>query len=354
MFYKSLRDPFAARVEYKDQGGRLFSLEEMYFCDGCSMLYSRFDLTEEIESFYCPHCLDNLPSSEAMLYLARCSKCFECPICFNTLCTIVSHDSSCHLSCFYCRWNSRIVGLEANKAEALITMALQREKDSPRKTEMSEIVNIFRKSSQEMAREKELQARIQRRRRSLGMQFPIVEPRERPKGPWRLDHLESKLKERDDKYTTTDVKESAKKGVKLHQLSMEDMDELTQRSKEQEDLLLLPLDEVASIDQRSRCAETLTCMLFPQRKPLLTKRSRRCPAVRLVCSNNSCFNSAENMSSVRRLTHAHLLLTRSSTLRSGFYQGFIWRIFQKYSLFKLFRQYYYSETKNLVNLPFIW
>eukprot|EP00916_Digyalum_oweni_P020564 GHVL01034276.1.p1 GENE.GHVL01034276.1~~GHVL01034276.1.p1 ORF type:complete len:317 (+),score=38.03 GHVL01034276.1:38-988(+) len=198
MFYKSLRDPFAARVEYKDQGGRLFSLEEMYFCDGCSMLYSRFDLTEEIESFYCPHCLDNLPSSEAMLYLARCSKCFECPICFNTLCTIVSHDSSCHLSCFYCRWNSRIVGLEANKAEALITMALQREKDSPRKTEMSEIVNIFRKSSQEMAREKELQARIQRRRRSLGMQFPIVEPRERPKGPWRLDHLESKLKERDD------------------------------------------------------------------------------------------------------------------------------------------------------------
>merc|ERR1719316_617386 len=92
-------------------------LSQLYFCDGCSRVVSRRDLAEDVDSYYCPHCLENMPSSEAMLYGMRCSKCWECPACCSTL-TPMAHmpsgtgaaagtEQSYYLACGYCRWSSR-------------------------------------------------------------------------------------------------------------------------------------------------------------------------------------------------------------------------------------------------------
>ena len=52
-----------------------------YACRQCQRVECGLCVAEELESFFCPHCLDNLPSAEAALHGGRCSKCFECPVC---------------------------------------------------------------------------------------------------------------------------------------------------------------------------------------------------------------------------------------------------------------------------------
>lgn len=69
------------------------------------------DLSEDVDSYYCPHCLENMPSSEAMLCGMRCSKCWECPVCSSTLTPCIANPSSkeqtYHFACSYCRWSSK-------------------------------------------------------------------------------------------------------------------------------------------------------------------------------------------------------------------------------------------------------
>ena len=69
------------------------------------------DLSEDVDSYYCPHCLENMPSSEAMLCGMRCSKCWECPVCSSALTPCIANPSfkeqTYHFACSYCRWSSK-------------------------------------------------------------------------------------------------------------------------------------------------------------------------------------------------------------------------------------------------------
>ncbi|CEM33987.1 unnamed protein product [Vitrella brassicaformis CCMP3155] len=270
--------------------GRLFPLEELYFCDACSLVCSRYGLTEEIDSYYCPHCLENMPSSEAMLYLNRCSKCFECPICFNTLTITAAHDGKCFFSCQFCRWSSGEIQLEAEKPDMLVAAAFQKERDSPHRTEMNKLVETFRKASQEITRERELQARM--RRRSITLFLPATSGEGSKRGsksgggahPWVVEDLENMLKDKKTKLKTMSIRTTTKKGVRIESISLKDLiapsDEKARSIAEQlKSLDETPTDTIASLDQRTRCineeAHTLSG-LIPSRKPLLTKRSRRC------------------------------------------------------------------------------
>ena len=99
----------------------LFALSSLYFCDSCSKVLCRKDLAEDVDSYYCPHCLENMPSSEAMLCGMRCSKCWECPVCSSTLTPCIANPSSkeptYHFACSYCRWSSK-GKQEADKPES--------------------------------------------------------------------------------------------------------------------------------------------------------------------------------------------------------------------------------------------
>eukprot|EP00929_Paragymnodinium_shiwhaense_P009316 TRINITY_DN113444_c0_g1_i1.p1 TRINITY_DN113444_c0_g1~~TRINITY_DN113444_c0_g1_i1.p1 ORF type:complete len:776 (-),score=213.47 TRINITY_DN113444_c0_g1_i1:356-2683(-) len=145
-------------------------LRQLYFCDGCSRLVSRRDLQEDVDSYFCPHCLENMPSSEAMLYGMRCSKCWECPVCSCTLSMSSSTGKDAsgtathtyYLACSYCRWSSR-GKIEAAQPEPLISKVIALEREGEQKQRMSALVDCFRSKAQEQQREKDLAQRLIRR-----------------------------------------------------------------------------------------------------------------------------------------------------------------------------------------------
>ncbi len=87
---------------------------------------------EEIESFYCPQCLENYPSSEASTYKSRCPRveCLKCPYCTTVLTTIVSHlngyeGPQTYLSCGYCFWDSVHINLVAKTGAELFNKIME-------------------------------------------------------------------------------------------------------------------------------------------------------------------------------------------------------------------------------------
>ncbi|EEA06665.1 uncharacterized protein CMU_013400 [Cryptosporidium muris RN66] len=71
--------------------GELSNLDTCYYCESCNKIINGVETNLEIESYYCPNCLDNIPSSEAFETNFCCSRCFDCPRCSSTL---VNIDSS--------------------------------------------------------------------------------------------------------------------------------------------------------------------------------------------------------------------------------------------------------------------
>jgi len=141
-------------------------LAQLYFCDSCSRVVSRRELSEDVDSYYCPNCLELMPSSEAALYGMRCSKCWECPVCFSTLTTAavgaVAGEQTFHLACGYCRWSSR-GRFEAQQPEVLFAQIMAREREGEPRQRMAVLAEAFRTRAQEQQRERELAQRLRRR-----------------------------------------------------------------------------------------------------------------------------------------------------------------------------------------------
>ena len=53
------------------RGPEALPLSLLYFCDGCSRIVSKRDLAEDIDAYFCPHCLENMSPSEATLHGIR-------------------------------------------------------------------------------------------------------------------------------------------------------------------------------------------------------------------------------------------------------------------------------------------
>lgn len=174
MFYIIKGDPFSmfhplvsldddVGVLIQTNCGRCLPMEELYFCDHCSELKSRFEVADEIDSFYCPNCLENLPTSEAMVYGNRCTKCFECPLCKSMLHQLTLPSGMICFGCSYCHWNSRDFGLVANRMDELRSMLLFVEKDTYEYRGMTQRMDVYRRAAQEQAPDKELQNRLNRK-----------------------------------------------------------------------------------------------------------------------------------------------------------------------------------------------
>lgn len=221
--YGASSQPPAFHIDYltgddaKESGAcpQCLPLGQLYFCDGCSRVVSRQDLTEDVDSYYCPHCLENMPSSEAMLYGMRCSKCWECPICSSTLtmCTsTVGTEPIYHLSCGFCRWSSR-GRLEAPQPEHLVKKIIELERQCEPRTRICVLIDAFRSRAQEQQKERDHMQRMRRRSSisrgsvlgSIGGKRHMTLRRShsmrdgRPAGPWTIEMLESKLQDKSAK-----------------------------------------------------------------------------------------------------------------------------------------------------------
>ncbi|XP_068222364.1 dynactin subunit 4-like [Palaemon carinicauda] len=100
-------------------------ITSIYFCRHCLKLRCGNCVSHEVDTLFCPNCLENMPSTEARLKKNRCANCFDCPSCGHTLSTRATSiqapnpdDSSktvarkvYYLACTSCRWTSRDVNL---------------------------------------------------------------------------------------------------------------------------------------------------------------------------------------------------------------------------------------------------
>ncbi|KAM9985459.1 hypothetical protein ACTFIZ_009002 [Dictyostelium cf. discoideum] len=98
-------------IKYSCNCGKAYHVSELYYCSGCLKTNCKFCITEEIDCFYCPNCLEHVSSVEASLNGNRCKKCFDCPICFNILTYSASTNAATgnetfFLNCAFCKWNS--------------------------------------------------------------------------------------------------------------------------------------------------------------------------------------------------------------------------------------------------------
>lgn len=112
-------------VQYKCSCGSLKPICRLYFCRHCLDIRCGFCVSHEVDSHYCPNCMENMPSAEARLKKNRCANCFDCPHCSHTLSTRATsmaapspEDPSkmvakkvYYLACAFCRWTSRDIGL---------------------------------------------------------------------------------------------------------------------------------------------------------------------------------------------------------------------------------------------------
>ncbi|XP_034935841.1 dynactin subunit 4 [Chelonus insularis] len=115
-------------VRYVCNCGSLKSISRIYFCRHCLKIRCGYCVSHEIDSHYCPVCLENLPSSEVRLKKNKCSNCFDCPCCFQTLTVRAGHTpiravnsgeevkastpkKVYYLCCPLCRWSSRDAGI---------------------------------------------------------------------------------------------------------------------------------------------------------------------------------------------------------------------------------------------------
>lgn len=123
-------EDFLRIVRYLCSCGHVQPLCRLYFCRYCSDLRCGQCVSHEVDSHYCPNCLENMPSAEARLKKNRCANCFDCPSCGHTLSTRATSmtiaapltegeaqpskgiTKKYHLACHSCRWNTRDINLQ--------------------------------------------------------------------------------------------------------------------------------------------------------------------------------------------------------------------------------------------------
>lgn len=134
------------------------SLSDLLFCEDCDAVRCNSCAACEVACYYCPNCLFEVPSASVRgeknrcgplilleascaggeltrLSLDRCARnCFQCPQCDHTLSVVASDPAPSlplntaaasvgeppyFLTCTFCRWDSKEVGIEFEKPTGL-------------------------------------------------------------------------------------------------------------------------------------------------------------------------------------------------------------------------------------------
>jgi len=275
------------RVKYLCSCGLPQPLSKLYFCRHCLDLRCGFCVLHEVDSHYCPNCLENMPSAEARLKKNRCANCFDCPSCGHTLSTRASsmpikaptEDGTAiktvtkklyYLACAFCRWTSRDAGLP----DQTVASGAWPQPEAPEAARFATLQDHYRTLAQREKLEKEnrrfygrklsymqltdkygLSATVARRRAGLPPLHSLTSkptPQEGNTGQVPLAPAESKMMEEVEKF---DVE------------SMFNHDDP------------VDLSSIATLEQRLAQIDIQpesVLKLFPRHKYLMIKRSQRC------------------------------------------------------------------------------
>lgn len=251
----------------------------LYFCRHCIKLRCPLCVSHEVDSYYCPNCLENMPSAEAKVKKNRCANCFDCPSCGNTLSTratavAIQSDKSgddgkatqakkvYYLACGFCRWSSRDVGIE----DKSVASGAWQEQESPAAKRVNTLVEYYRQLATKEKVEREKKKLTKRRNyMHISDKFNLSSLTRRKSSLSYLTSFSSKGKEMVDEEVV----------LKNPSEAVEEVETLAEEFYNK----TLILEKVPNLQQRL-CQpdfqpETLAD-LHPRHKHLLAKRSQRC------------------------------------------------------------------------------
>lgn len=153
------------KVKYGCSCGSYHPITKIYFCRHCSKLRCGDCVSHEVDSHYCPNCLEYMPSPEARVKKHRCSNCFDCPSCMHTLSIRASSvqlpslddpnktvpKKVYYLACGFCRWTSRDVGIPDQTGAS----GGWQEQENPHYKRISSLLEYYRVLAQQEKFEKE-------------------------------------------------------------------------------------------------------------------------------------------------------------------------------------------------------
>lgn len=118
-------------VQYKCSCDNYRRLNCTYFCRHCMALRCRSCVAHEVDSQYCQHCLEYIPTIDPKFQMNKCASCYQCPSCQHLLSTSVLSISppvndpqqqpdeivkrTCQLICEFCRWSSDTFIIEGSR-----------------------------------------------------------------------------------------------------------------------------------------------------------------------------------------------------------------------------------------------
>ncbi len=124
------------RVQGLCSCNRSCPISQLYFCRHCYDVRCGNCVSHEVDSHYCPNCLENMTSAEAKMRKHRCGNCFDCPSCGHTLSTrgtfalaappgaspgtaaAATPQKTYYLVCAFCRWSTRDSGIPDQRASS--------------------------------------------------------------------------------------------------------------------------------------------------------------------------------------------------------------------------------------------
>uniref|UniRef100_A0A3P8WEQ1 Dynactin subunit 4 n=1 Tax=Cynoglossus semilaevis TaxID=244447 RepID=A0A3P8WEQ1_CYNSE len=135
---------------------------------------------KEVDSHYCPSCLENMPSAEAKLKKNRCANCFDCPCCMHTLSTRATNipaplpddptktamKKAYYLACGFCRWTSRDVGM----ADKSVASGGWQEPENPYTQRINKLIEYYQHLAHRERQERDRQ-KLARRRQCMPLAF---------------------------------------------------------------------------------------------------------------------------------------------------------------------------------------
>ncbi|EFN61229.1 Dynactin subunit 4 [Camponotus floridanus] len=267
-------------VRYVCNCGSLKPISKIYFCRHCLMIRCGYCVCQKVDSHYCPNCMENLPSSEVRLKKNKCSNCFDCPCCFQTLSTRAGLAATMkategeenkdvkatpkkvyYLFCSLCRWSSRDAGIP----DQSVATGGWPEQENPHTTRINALIDYHK-----------ILASIEKQQCERKKFHP-----KRPFMPTTMYSFTSTLLRKRIGRPLKPPMQSQSTAQPVSSIATEEIEELS------EDIFTEPIDitKITTLEQRLQHPEVQAEKineLRPQHRQFLVKRSQRCR----VCEHN--------------------------------------------------------------------
>lgn len=151
-------------VKYQCSCSAWYPLCQLHFCRKCAKLKCPICVVEEMDTIFCPYCLENISQTEALQRRFRCQVCNECPMCGNLL-GVRSQSDLYYLQCNACQWTTRDLGVPDRRT----SNEPWPEPLNPLDEELGKVMNIVKGLSNFERLERERKAQTTKRLSNLGI-----------------------------------------------------------------------------------------------------------------------------------------------------------------------------------------